>query len=184
LVNRPLSDAELAVVDALPWGAKPVTDHATVLGLPLCSLYTPVSHQNEQDSNSAKNELAKHQKSAYDKGIKGAQQRSALLKLTINPLPQRTLAFTAWIQSLVYYPATTFRPPAIFANLQNQAYSRLVLGRPWMKADIAHKVLKYTRVASGPDPVTAARLAAIWPRSEEIWGRGHHYTVAGDSREH
>ena len=97
LPTRQLSPEEIANLDSSTWGARILAESALVLGL---QMQTPVGTGLQGFASRTKITSAGHRQVHFSKGAIKATARAALLSQAITPLPQRTLAFTAWIQSV------------------------------------------------------------------------------------
>ncbi len=94
--------------------------------------------------------MATHAANSYMKPLIKIIARGTLLGRAITPLPQTTLAFTCWIQSVAYNVACIFQATQAFLWQAQVVYSKLVLKRPWIAAEHAHLVLRSLKIARGP----------------------------------
>ena len=158
LPTRQLTIEELTYLDRSPWGARILAESALVLGL---QMQTPVGTGLQGVATRTKINSAVHRQLNFARGAIKATARAALLSQAITPLPQRTLAFTAWIQSVTYYPASIAVPLAQLRSQLRRQYADLVFNMHWLKAAVAHPVLRLLRIASGTSTDAALDLAVI-----------------------
>ena len=109
LPNRQLSTAEIAELDQLPWGAKPLLAATTVLGITLASKAGRVLPLHRAAANRLVNKerfegrrYRQIAKEAEHKIETKAAHRARSLARTITPLPHQAAAHGGWIQALSY----------------------------------------------------------------------------------
>ena len=166
--SRVLSAQELVTIDDLPWGAKPIAAHAQVLGLTLASkarCVLPLTPEQLADpalkSKCSGLQIRQVVKAAEDKIQLKSAQRSAMLKRTITPIPQRAAAHSGWIQSLSHYSSSVFGKTQKHRNKLQVGHASLVLGSHWMKADGLQEKLAYLKISSASPTKRAEETAAI-----------------------
>ena len=88
-------------------------------------------------------------------------KRGRLLTKARTLLQQKSLAYSAWIQSTNYYAASVYALPPAIRKAQMSAFSACLLGYPWLAKAKLPAVLKLLQVGNASDFPVATDLSFI-----------------------
>ena len=173
---RRLTFGQLVAIDRTPWGAKPITDNATALGLPLYSPHkqvlphlpawrrnpnaeynaTPVDKANQRARRGAEITAKAHAKNALK-----IAQRGGRIKETITPLYQRVTYFTLYQQSTTFYACSVHPPNATQINFKKKELQNTLFDRKWINKIHSQAVLRIAGISGGATLQASGNAAFI-----------------------
>ena len=133
ITRRPVSTSQLQALDALPWGAKPLTCCSKALGLPLHARHSyPVRRRGFKASKFSRATISK---AAHANSLKKCADRAARVHETMSPMHQQLVYAAAYMQSTTYYPSSVFPPSAEICTTRQEQLQSILFAVRWVKRE-------------------------------------------------